>query len=100
MPKATPLPTALSLAELRQCWTRIVGAQIAAVSWPQMLADSKLIVHTCGPWASELQQLTPAMIATLPTVDGVTITAVKWIYAPPPTRAPSPYRTSTMRIRR
>lgn len=83
-----PLPATLTLGDLQRHWTRIVGPQVAAVTWPLIVVDGdQLVVNTATfSWQQELEQLAPAVIASLPSIDGHVVRSIVWRYAPP-TRA-------------
>jgi Dna[CI] antecedent DciA-like protein len=88
---AVPMPArrALTFDELRRDWTRLVGAQIAAVTWPLLIVDGvELVVSTASPtWTQELELITPALLANLPPIDGHAVTSIVWRYAAPTRRA-------------
>jgi predicted nucleic acid-binding Zn ribbon protein len=62
-------------------WPELVGQQIARVTQPEAVsADGQLRVRvaTAG-WASELQLMTPQILARLNTNRSGRITAIRWV---------------------
>lgn len=63
-------------------WSRLVGPQIAAVTWPERVAaDGTLFVRVAtSSWMTELQLMTPEIMARLNAGRGAgRVRALRWL---------------------
>ncbi len=74
----------IAQAEVIPDWERLVGPQIAAVTRPERVtADGTLFVRvTTHPWMTELQMMTPTIMARLNAGRGEgRLRSVRWLLA-------------------
>jgi predicted nucleic acid-binding Zn ribbon protein len=79
--KKAGLVKRIGQARVLEDWAELVGPQIAKVTQPESVgADGMLRVRVATPaWASELQLMTPQILARLNKDRAGRITAIRWM---------------------
>jgi predicted nucleic acid-binding Zn ribbon protein len=79
--KQAGLVRRIGQARVLEDWAELVGPQIAKVTQPESVgADGQLRVRVAtAAWASELQLMTPQILARLNTGRSGRITAIRWM---------------------
>lgn len=74
-----------TIARLRREWSSLAGRHVSAVSWPLAIDEAAcLVVGMASPtFTAELELRAPAIVASLPAIDCVTVRSIRWTYAAP-----------------